>query len=860
MTVSALESVRVPRRRGATPILGRSLAAGLFSAMLALGGGGVTYPLLGAAVQTAAIVLLALSLTMPHRSAQNLPVMPAAALALLLALGIFLLIQLAPLPIGIWNDLPGRQLVRDLSAAAGTAPFWPSLSVDPFATLTSALELLPGIALLVAACRGGAAQRHLLIEIYLVMALAGLLLGLLQRLSGAEGLFAPYQFQSMQVGYFPGYFVNRNHQATFLLLAIPLVAHWAARSERLDRAGASVRQAIGLSLVTLFAIGVIGTASRAGFLLLVIALPVSALLLGRTALNLRVVLLTVVPLSLAIVAASQSPTVQRALARFSQETDERPEFWAVTAEAARAYWPAGSGLGTFPRIYPSFEPARQLSDAYVNNAHNDLVEIWLEGGLPAILLLGGTAGLLCVGLFRRFGGKISEAHRSAAVAAFAGCTILLLHSIVDYPLRMMTLMAGKGLLLAMLIAPGERAASWTGHASLRSVLSWISAAGFVILLIPIWALALSHSALLRGDPAEALRWNPWSSDALVEQGRAALNGNKPDHAVRLAARALSYSPMNAAAAGLLADAWTEQGAKAKADRLLEIAARMGGREPYIQYALLGRALERDDDHATVRHADALLRTGNYVDIVLPLVRQLEPYPVINAALVEALAANPPWRRRFLTDLSQLKDADIGMHLTLLNGLARTAVPPTEDEISAFANLLVARGRYAQVSKVLASLAGITAGADLLTKAALAPLSSDRNASLPFTWKAGDALGLLTRSEPEGTLLISSSRATVGAAASRLVVAGPGAVALEGEMREGVAGSAQWFSWTMRCRESGKELLPLGQESRTRGRTVAFRVSFDIPAEGCEAQDLRLGIDSSTGSGADVSITRLGLSR
>lgn len=843
-------------------MVARTLAAFLFAAMLALGGAGVNYPLVGALVQSAAILMLLLNLLAPRRLGLNSCALPRDVSLILLASALFLLLQLMPLPEDLWSGLPGRLLLRDLVAATYAPPAWRSLSLDPLATVIAALELLPFTALFIAASRGGREMRQLLVETYLIAAIVGLLLGLMQRLTGSDGAFAPYHFQSMQTDSLPGYFVNRNHQASFLLLAIPLAAYWAGTSDRLDRAGTAVRLTIGWAMVILLALGVVATASRAGLLLLAIAVPISALLLGRGSISLRAVLLTIVPLTLVVAAASQSPTVQKALARFSQETDERPEYWINTAKAARAFWPAGSGLGSFPRIYPAFEPANQLSDAYVNNAHNDLVEIWLEGGLPAVLLLGGVAGLLCVSLFRRFGAETPKADRSAAVAAFAGCAILLLHSIVDYPLRMMTIMAGAGLLLALLIAPVNPSAfsKTLPHTPLRPASRWIAAAGFAALLIPVWALALSQSALLHGDAARALRWNAWSSDALVVQGRAALNDKEPERAALLASRALSYSPLNAGAAGLLADAWAEKGERRKADRLLAVASRLGGREPYIQYALLGRALERDDDNATVQHADALLRTGNYVDIVFPLVRQLEPYPVINAALVRALAANPPWRRRFLTSLSDLGDASIDMHLTLLNGLAETATPPDEEEIGAFASLLVARGRYPQAQQVLASLAGITEGTDLLTQASLAPLSTDSDANLPFTWRPGDALGVMATADDGSYLSITSGRATAGLAASRLVVTGPGPIALEGELTEGIAGSARLFNWTLRCRESGKELLPDRNESKPHNGKIAFRIGFTIPAVGCAAQYLRLGIDSSTGSGTDIKIIRLHLSR
>ena len=53
-----------------------------------------------------------------------------------------------------------------------------------------------------------------------------------------------------------------------------------------------------------------------------------------------------------------------------------------TITAAKAYMPFGSGVGTFVSVYPGFEPAHDaISNVYANHAHNDLLEVWLEGGV-----------------------------------------------------------------------------------------------------------------------------------------------------------------------------------------------------------------------------------------------------------------------------------------------------------------------------------------------------------------------------------------------------------------------------------------------------------------------------------------------
>ena len=37
-------------------------------------------------------------------------------------------------------------------------------------------------------------------------------------------------------------------------------------------------------------------------------------------------------------------------------------------------------------VYETFAPRTLLGESYVNHAHNDWLELWLTGGIPAILL------------------------------------------------------------------------------------------------------------------------------------------------------------------------------------------------------------------------------------------------------------------------------------------------------------------------------------------------------------------------------------------------------------------------------------------------------------------------------------------
>ena len=62
----------------------------------------------------------------------------------------------------------------------------------------------------------------------------------------------------------------------------------------------------------------------------------------------------------------------------------------TTAGAALDYLPFGSGAQSFQLIYPHYEDAANASLEYMNHAHNDYVEVFLEHGIPGLVLIGAA--------------------------------------------------------------------------------------------------------------------------------------------------------------------------------------------------------------------------------------------------------------------------------------------------------------------------------------------------------------------------------------------------------------------------------------------------------------------------------------
>jgi O-antigen ligase len=360
------------------------------------------------------------------------------ALGLLAGLVAIPLIQLIPLPPAIWTGLAGRdQLVLALDLA-GVQPGWIPLSITPDLTWRSCLALLPPAAAFLAVLTAPQRLTARLIFLYLFAAVIGILLGAAQLASGGEHL---YPWASTRVGAVSGFFANRNHLATFLLTCLPFAAVIGATALRQgdDR---RIPLWLGSVFIGLAVIGLAAIRSRAGIILffptVVLSLFAAWIAAGRG--RPRPALLGLaggVAAALCAVAVFALPPV---LARFELQSgpETRFEAWPTIADAAQTWLPLGSGIGSFDAVYRSIEPLDELSPLYLNQAHNDYLETWLEAGWPGVALI--IAFLVWYGrrlwaAWRAPTSRERDFQRAASIALL----VMLLHSTVDYPLRMVVL-------------------------------------------------------------------------------------------------------------------------------------------------------------------------------------------------------------------------------------------------------------------------------------------------------------------------------------------------------------------------------------------------------------------------------------
>jgi O-antigen ligase len=359
-------------------------------------------------------------------------------LGLLAALVAIPLIQLIPLPAAVWTGLPGRdQLVLALEIT-GLAPGWSPMTLTPDKTWASALALVPPAAMLLAFLSLTHIQRQRLVYLCIAAAIASILLGAAQLASGGDSL---YLWSWTGAGSVTGFFANRNHLASLLLITLPFaITFGAATLRRRDQPTTALW--IGGLFAGLVVVALAAIRSRAGITLFVPVLAFSLLAAwvaagrGRPGPGL-LVLVGAVGAALTAVAVLALPPI---LERFDTENqlEGRSNRWPLVAETAQTYLPLGSGIGSFDAVYRSVEPLEELDSTFFNQAHNEYFETWLEAGWLGI----GLILAFLVWYFRRcWTAWKAPPSREANLqrAASIGIGVLILHSVADYPLRTVSL-------------------------------------------------------------------------------------------------------------------------------------------------------------------------------------------------------------------------------------------------------------------------------------------------------------------------------------------------------------------------------------------------------------------------------------
>ncbi|MCF8708906.1 O-antigen ligase family protein [Rhizorhapis sp. SPR117] len=363
-----------------------------------------------------------------------------AAFWLLLATVLLVLLQLVPLPPNIWTALPGRDVL--LGASPGET-VWRPWAIVPSATINAASSLIVPVVTLILVTALCNEEKTWLPTILLGIIFCSMLVGLLQ----FSGFVLDNPFINDTVGSVSGTFANRNHFALLLAIGCLITPVWAFAGKQ----GVGWRAPVALALMTLFALTILATGSRAGMLTGMLALALGLALCWhdvRRALRgaprwvfpaLIAAIVGVVALFVLVsIAVDRAESVRRAF-EIDAGQDMRARALPTVRSMITAYFPAGSGFGGFDTIFRLHEPFALLKPTYFNHAHNDFLEVVLDGGLPALLLLLGALGWYAMASIRawRTGGRHAILPKLGSAILF----LVFVASVFDYPARTPMMMA-----------------------------------------------------------------------------------------------------------------------------------------------------------------------------------------------------------------------------------------------------------------------------------------------------------------------------------------------------------------------------------------------------------------------------------
>lgn len=366
--------------------------------------------------------------------------MPIVFVGLIVALTA---IQLIPLPPALWTALPGREVLTGAAAAIGEQQPWRPLSISPSATANALGSLIVPVTIFVLIANLTRTQHWRIAALLLGLTVAGSLLGLLQ----FSGVHFDHPLVNDTQGLISANFANRNHFALFLAIGCVVALVWA-----FERDGARWKMFVGTGTVLLLALMILATGSRMGMVVGTIGV-ILGLMIVRTrisgefkrlprkaaialALSLVILIIGAVWLSIGL---NRAVSIERIL-MLDASNDLRTQITPVVFDMIARYLPVGAGFGTFDPAFRMVEPDNFLRPSYFNRAHNDWLEIVLDGGLAAALLLAAVL----VWFVRRSLAVWRRHEKIASPLPQVGSAIILLvliASVVDYPARTPMVMA-----------------------------------------------------------------------------------------------------------------------------------------------------------------------------------------------------------------------------------------------------------------------------------------------------------------------------------------------------------------------------------------------------------------------------------
>jgi hypothetical protein len=329
---------------------------------------------------------------------------------------------------------------------------------------------------------------------------------------------------------------------------------------------------------------------------------------------------------------------------------------------------------------------------------------------------------------------------------------------------------------------------------------------------------------------------------LSVQAAKALERGNPVKAESLARQALLKAPMDVRALRVLGFVAAGRNDVPKAQQLMGLADKDSRRDLQSQAWLFDHDLRTGDLTDAFRHADAILRVepqlaGKLFPVLTSVVSDARAVP----PAVESLNGLPPWRTDFL--MAVANKADPSITFALLSQLNLGPEKPTDGELGAYLNKLMAANRYDEAllgwllflpPDRLDAFRGVYDG------------DFDRlPGPMPFNWLFQGGVGADMEIEKapsrphDQALHVTYDGFSNTPLISQVSILPPGEHSLSIEAYYDTPEAANNLEWRVFCLNSGEILLRMKIQADASWKK--YSKNFTVPATGCEAQRVGLAV-------------------
>lgn len=398
-------------------------------------------------------VAAAFFLFLRHTLKNDIPLCEVHGLVFLGLFLLFIALQVLPLPAGLVRALsPSAHEIQQYAAFARGGDSWMTLSVHPYQTILEFLRYSTYAAFYVFTVQL-LSDRDMLRKTVFVVAVFGAALSF-------SSILQLYLTEDMAlwVRHVPvhsmivGPYICHNHYAGLMAMIFPVVLGLflfyrpkiggasviRGIIEIFGQEKANIHILIGAGAL-LIATSIVLSLSRGAIISTCLALFIFTWLVSRRGVNRDGTMISAFAAILVFLSVSWfgwEPVLERfgeIKGKSGAIENTRLDYWKDSGAVIRDYPAAGAGFGTFADIYRPYQTIGE--NHFVDHAHNDYIELAVQGGFMGVFLAAGFMATVLFKSFRAFTRRRDPYCIYIFVGAVTGIAALLFHGTVDFNMQ-----------------------------------------------------------------------------------------------------------------------------------------------------------------------------------------------------------------------------------------------------------------------------------------------------------------------------------------------------------------------------------------------------------------------------------------